>query len=77
MHMVAIKTIFLTKIPTGAVFILRTGAFGAGIKHYNKHMNFLPLVSSPAINPSIWANNNIYFNTKKQKPKKWSIAHGC
>ncbi|CAM1370977.1 T9SS type A sorting domain-containing protein [Tenacibaculum xiamenense] len=56
------KTLFYDGAAGGATTILRLGAFGFGTKHYKDEMSFLPLVSSLAINPTIWQNNNIKYN---------------
>lgn len=59
-------------IPIGAIPILRstvlTSVIGPflGTKSYEKHVCFLPTVSSLGINPAIWQNNNLYYNVKEQ-----------
>jgi hypothetical protein len=53
----------LNLIPIGAVPLLRHyGSFYLGTKHYERNMSFLPLVSALGINPSIWENNNLFYN---------------
>jgi hypothetical protein len=53
-------------LPIGAVPILRTSTFGIGTQIYKKHLNFMPLVSALGINPTIWANNNLFYNLKDE-----------
>jgi hypothetical protein len=60
------KDEFYDKFPTGAVPILRLDANGWGQKHYSRHMNFLPLVSALGINPTIWQNNNLFFDMREE-----------
>ncbi|SEB41316.1 Por secretion system C-terminal sorting domain-containing protein [Tenacibaculum sp. MAR_2009_124] len=56
------KTLFYDGLAGGATTILRLGAFGFGTKYYKDETSFLPLVSSLAINPTEWENNNIKYN---------------
>lgn len=51
---------------TGAVRVLRLGAFGLGQKHYDNHMCFLPMVSALAINKDIWQLGNLHYNLKNE-----------
>lgn len=60
------KNEFYDKFPTGAVPILRLNANGWGQKYYDKNMNFLPLVSALGINPTIWQNNNLFFDLRQE-----------
>ena len=55
-------------VPVGPVAILNNfGMMGnQNNKLYNRHMSFLPLVSSLHINPNIWQNNNLLFDIKNQ-----------
>lgn len=55
-------------VPVGPVAILNNfGMMGnQNNKLYEKNMSFLPLVSSLHINPTIWQNNNLFFNVKTQ-----------
>ena len=51
-------------LPIGAIPILRSSLsliFG-GQQYYTDYISFMPLVSALAINPSIWQNNNLYYN---------------
>lgn len=64
----------LSGIPVGAINILVASAqnillpFGPlwGTQHYKGHISFLPMVSALGINPSIWQNNNLYYNLKDE-----------
>jgi hypothetical protein len=58
------KDDFYNKVPTGATFILRSSTYYIGTQYYDKHLSFMPLVSALAINPNIWANNNLFYNLK-------------
>jgi hypothetical protein len=61
------KDQFYSKVSGGAVPILRSSVFFfLGTKHYKNHVSFLPLISAFAVKPSIWANNNLLFDTKQQ-----------
>lgn len=60
------KAPFFGLIPTGAVQILRTSAFGLGQKEYDNHMCFLPMVSALAINDDIWGLGNLFYNLKAE-----------
>jgi hypothetical protein len=51
-------------IPISPVSILRYTGSLFGHKYYDKHMNFLPTTSALAINPTIWQNNNLFYNLK-------------
>jgi hypothetical protein len=53
-------------VPTGAVSILRTSAFGLGQKEYDNHMCFLPMVSALALNKDIWGLGNLQYNLKNE-----------
>ena len=67
-------TIPYSGVPVGASTILMATAqntvfpFGPlwGTQYYDKHVMFLPTVSSLGINPAIWHNNNLYYNVKEQ-----------
>jgi hypothetical protein len=64
----------LSGVPVGALNILVASAqnislpFGPawGTQHYQGHISFLPMVSALGINPSIWQNNNLYYNLKDE-----------
>lgn len=58
----------ISLVPVGVVPILNNFGFlnNQNNKLYFDHMSFLPLVSSLHINPSIWQNNNLFFNPKDQ-----------
>lgn len=60
------KDEFYDKFPTGATPVLRLNASGFGQKFYDNHMNFLPLVSALGINPTIWQNNNLFFDLREE-----------
>jgi hypothetical protein len=50
----------------GPIPILRMSTFGIGTKYYDKKVSFLPLVSALGINPTIWQNNNLYYNLQDE-----------
>ncbi|PWH84770.1 T9SS type A sorting domain-containing protein [Brumimicrobium oceani] len=52
--------------PVSPIVVLRTTGLFLGTKHYDGNMNFLPMVSALAINPSIWQNNNLFYNLKDE-----------
>jgi hypothetical protein len=56
------KTLFYDGEAGGANTILRTSTLGVGTKYYKEQVMFMPLVSALAINPTIWADNNLYYN---------------
>src|SRR5690554_465263 len=60
------KTMFYDGLTGGAVAILRSGGTVLGSQHYKDEMSFMPLVSSLAINPEIWKNNDLYFNLQNE-----------
>lgn len=62
------KDDFFRGAGTGAIFMLRLGAFGIGYNEYQdgKHISFLPLVSALGINPTIWSPNNLFYNVKEE-----------
>lgn len=60
------KTLFFDGLTGGATTILRLETAGIGIQGYKNEVNFMPLVSSLAINPTIWQNNNLYFNLQDE-----------
>jgi len=59
------KDNFLDKIG-GPIPILRSSTYGIGTQYYDKSVMFLPLVSALGINPSVWQNNNLYYNLQDQ-----------
>jgi hypothetical protein len=60
------KTLFFDGVAGGATAIMQTGAGGTGTKHYNNEVMFLPLVSALGIKPSIWENDNLYYNLQDE-----------
>lgn len=56
------KTLFYDGLAGGANTILRASTAGVGTQYYKEEVMFLPLVSALAINPSIWADNDLYYN---------------
>ncbi|PKR81258.1 hypothetical protein CW751_06650 [Brumimicrobium salinarum] len=52
--------------PVSPIVILRTTGLFLGTKHYNGNMNFLPMVSALGINPTIWENDDLYYNLKDE-----------
>lgn len=51
-------------IPISPISILRSTGNFWGNKYYDKHMMFLPSTSALAIKPSIWQNNNLFYDLK-------------
>lgn len=56
------KTEFFEGLLTSSVFILNQDANTQGTQHYTEEVMFMPLVSALGINPTSWANNNLYYN---------------
>jgi len=60
------KNEFYDGFITSPISIMRFSGLGFGVKHYKENMNFLPMVSALAINPTIWQNNNLFYNLKEE-----------
>lgn len=52
-------------VPISPIPLLQLQSFGLGNhKYYNGNVSFMPIVSSLGINPSIWVNNQLFFDLK-------------